>query len=66
MSRTWSKQHGLTVGGLIAAIHLLFLLYLHFAYHSTYEGMVIFVVVYCLTDLFLFFLFLNVSVFFSM
>jgi len=37
VSRTWSKQHGLTVGGIAATIHLLFLLYLHYAYHSTYE-----------------------------
>ena len=39
VSRTWSKKHGLVIGGIVAAVHLLFLLYLHFAYHTTYEGM---------------------------
>lgn len=37
VSRTWSKKNGLVIGGVVAAIHLLFLLYLHYAYHSTYE-----------------------------
>ena len=37
VSRTWSKKNGLLIGGVVLTIHLLFLLYLHFAYHSTYE-----------------------------
>lgn len=37
ISRTWSRQHGLITGSIVGAIHLLFLLYLHYAYHSTYE-----------------------------
>ena len=41
VSRTWRKKHGLLVGMTVAGFHLLFLLYLHFAYHSVYYGMVI-------------------------
>jgi len=37
ISRTWSRQQGLIIGCSIGAIHLLFLIYLHYAYHSTYE-----------------------------
>ncbi|XP_047132028.1 protein YIPF3 isoform X1 [Hydra vulgaris] len=37
ISRTWSKHQGIIIGSIVATIHLLFLLYLHFAYHSTYE-----------------------------
>ena len=39
VSRTWRKKNGLIVGLIVAATHLLFLVYLHFAYHSVYEGM---------------------------
>ena len=38
MSRTFNRRQGLIAGGVVAAVHLLFLLYLHFAYHSVYEG----------------------------
>ena len=38
MSRTWNRKQGLIAGCIVASIHLLFLLYLHFAYHSYYEG----------------------------
>ena len=38
VSRTWRKKHGLLVGLTVAAFHLVFLLYLHFAYHSVYDG----------------------------
>ena len=38
VSRTWSRQQGLIIGAVVASLHLLFLLYLHYAYHSTYEG----------------------------
>ena len=41
VSRTWRKNHGLLVGLTVAGFHLLFLLYLHFAYHSVYHGMMI-------------------------
>lgn len=37
VSRTWSKKNGLVIGSVVLTMHLLFLLYLHFAYHSTYE-----------------------------
>ncbi|CAH3045271.1 unnamed protein product [Porites lobata] len=37
MSRTFNRRQGLIAGGVVAAVHLLFLLYLHFAYHSVYE-----------------------------
>jgi len=37
ISRTWSRKHGVITGSIVSAIHLLFLLYLHYAYHSTYE-----------------------------
>eukprot|EP00794_Sanderia_malayensis_P016816 gene16816-18512_t len=37
VSRTWRKKHGLIVGLIVAGMHLLFLIYLHFAYHSVYE-----------------------------
>ncbi|XP_065072265.1 protein YIPF3-like [Rhopilema esculentum] len=37
VSRTWRKKNGLIVGLIVAATHLLFLVYLHFAYHSVYE-----------------------------
>eukprot|EP00112_Aurelia_sp_Birch-Aquarium-sp1_P023481 Seg701.3 transcript_id=Seg701.3/GoldUCD/mRNA.D3Y31 product="Protein YIPF3" protein_id=Seg701.3/GoldUCD/D3Y31 len=39
VSRTWRKKHGLTVGLTVAAFHLMFLVYLHFAYHSVYEDL---------------------------
>ena len=38
MSRTFNRRQGLIAGSVVAAVHLLFLLYLHFAYHSVYEG----------------------------
>lgn len=38
MSRTFNRRQGLIAGCVVAAVHLLFLLYLHFAYHSVYEG----------------------------
>ncbi|XP_028393993.1 protein YIPF3-like isoform X1 [Dendronephthya gigantea] len=34
VSRTWQKKQGLIAGGIVAAIHMLFLLYLHFAFHE--------------------------------
>lgn len=37
MSRTFNRRQGLIAGCVVAAVHLLFLLYLHFAYHSVYE-----------------------------
>ncbi|XP_066921682.1 protein YIPF3-like [Clytia hemisphaerica] len=37
VSRTWSKKNGLIIGGVVAFFHLMFLIYLHYAYHSTYE-----------------------------
>lgn len=37
VSRTWSRKHGVITGSIVSSIHLLFLLYLHYAYHSTYE-----------------------------
>lgn len=37
MSRTFNRRQGLIAGCIVAAVHLLFLLYLHFAYHSVYE-----------------------------
>ena len=40
VSRTWQKKQGLIAGGIVAAIHMLFLLYLHFAYHQEEPGMV--------------------------
>ena len=46
MSRTFNRRQGLVAGGVVAAVHLLFLLYLHFAYHSVYEGK--YRLVYCL------------------
>ena len=39
MSRTFTRRQGLIAGGVVATVHLLFLLYLHFAYHSVYEGL---------------------------
>ena len=39
MSRTFNRRQGLIAGCVVAAVHLLFLLYLHFAYHSVYEGL---------------------------
>jgi len=42
MSRTFNRRQGLIAGGVVAAVHLLFLLYLHFAYHSVYEGQSLF------------------------
>ena len=38
MSRTFNRRQGLIAGCVVAGVHLLFLLYLHFAYHSVYEG----------------------------
>ena len=38
MSRTFNRRQGLIAGCVVAVVHLLFLLYLHFAYHSVYEG----------------------------
>ncbi|KAK2568129.1 Protein YIPF3 [Acropora cervicornis] len=37
MSRTFTRRQGLIAGCVVATVHLLFLLYLHFAYHSVYE-----------------------------
>lgn len=37
MSRTFNRRQGLIAGCVVAGVHLLFLLYLHFAYHSVYE-----------------------------
>ncbi|XP_058949169.2 protein YIPF3 [Pocillopora verrucosa] len=37
MSRTFNRHQGLIAGCVVAGVHLLFLLYLHFAYHSVYE-----------------------------
>lgn len=37
VSRTWSRQQGMTIGSIVGVVHLLFLLYLHYAYHDTYE-----------------------------
>lgn len=37
VSRTWSRKHGLITGSIAGSLHLLFLLYLHYAYHATYE-----------------------------
>lgn len=34
VSRTWQKQQGLVAGVVVAAVHMLFLLYLHFAFHQ--------------------------------
>ena len=39
MSRTFTRRQGLIAGCVVATVHLLFLLYLHFAYHSVYEGL---------------------------
>ena len=39
MSRTFTRRQGLIAGCVVASVHLLFLLYLHFAYHSVYEGL---------------------------
>jgi hypothetical protein len=38
MSRTQGKSQRLLVCGVLAALHLLFLIYLHFAYHQIVEG----------------------------
>ena len=38
MSRTWQKKQGLIAGGIVATVHMLFLLYLHFAYHQVNPG----------------------------
>ena len=38
LSRTQGKRQRLILSGVLAAIHLLFLLYLHFAYHQIVEG----------------------------
>lgn len=41
MSRTFNRRQGVIAGCMVAAVHLLFLLYLHFAYHSVYEGQLV-------------------------
>ena len=41
MSRTFNRRQGVIAGCVVAAVHLLFLLYLHFAYHSVYEGQLV-------------------------
>ena len=38
MSRTWQKKQGLIAGGIVAVVHMLFLFYLHFAYHEVTTG----------------------------
>ena len=38
VSRTWQKKQGLIAGAIVAAVHMLFLLYLHFAYHDENTG----------------------------
>jgi hypothetical protein len=38
MSRTQGKSQRLLVCGVLAALHLLFLIYLHFAYHLIVDG----------------------------
>jgi hypothetical protein len=38
VSRTWQKKQGLIAGGIVATVHMLFLLYLHFAYHQVNPG----------------------------
>ena len=38
MSRTIGQKQSLIVSGTMVALHLLFLLYLHFAYHKIVEG----------------------------
>ena len=40
VSRTWQKKQGLIAGGIVAAVHMLFLFYLHFAYHEESSGIV--------------------------
>ena len=40
VSRTWQKKQGLIAGGIVAAVHMLFLFYLHFAYHEENTGTV--------------------------
>ncbi len=39
ISRTGNPRYRLLLGLLIAAIHMFFLLYLHFAYHELAESM---------------------------
>lgn len=38
-SRTLARQHALLLGGSVVALHMLFVLYLHFAYAHLYQGM---------------------------
>ncbi|CAB4000446.1 Hypothetical predicted protein, partial [Paramuricea clavata] len=38
VSRTWQKKQGLIAGGIVATVHMLFLLYLHFAFHQVDTG----------------------------
>ena len=38
MARTGNPQYRLLLGVLVIAIHMLFLLYLHFAYHELAES----------------------------
>jgi hypothetical protein len=42
VSRTWQKKQGLIAGGIVATVHMLFLLYLHFAYHQNDTGKTMF------------------------
>ena len=39
VSRSWSRQQGLVLSVVVAAVHLGYLLYLRFAYHQIYEAL---------------------------
>ena len=38
LSRTAVRKQGITISTIVAVVHLLFILYLKFVYHKTYEA----------------------------